>query len=37
MFYYLTIWFSYDKALQTLADSEAKRETTEKELKIVSV
>ncbi len=29
--------FSYDEALQSLADSEAKRETAEKELKVVSV
>lgn len=27
---------SYDKSLQELADSEAKRETAEKELKVVS-
>lgn len=29
--------YSYDEALQALADSEAKRETAERELKIVSV
>ena len=29
--------FSYDEALQSLADSEAKRETAEKELKVVSI
>ena len=34
-FPYLTIDNSYDEALQALAESEAKRETAERELKIV--
>ena len=28
--------YSYEEALQTLADSEAKRETVDKELRLVS-